>query len=329
MKYQRLGKTEIKVSVICMGCWAIAGDRTWGPQRESDSIRAIETALDVGINFFDTAEGYGNGYSEEVLGKALSHRRKDAVIATKVSSSHLSPEKLTWACENSLRRLKTDYIDLYQLHWPSRMVPIEETLEVMQKLKDEGKIRAIGVCNFGRRDLKEALAYSHIETDQLPYSLLWRSIEYEILPTCLENEVGILCYSPLAQGLLTGKFRSPEEVPDGRARTRHFSGQRPLARHGEKGAERETFAAIEEIRKISEELSVPMNELALGWLLSRKGVISVIAGARNAEQVRQNARAADLKLSSEVVDRLTEVTETLKEKLGPNPDMWQSESRIR
>jgi len=329
MKYQRLGKTEIKVSVVCMGCWAIAGDRTWGPQRESNSIKAIETALDVGVNFFDTAEGYGNGFSEEILGKALSHRRKDAVITTKVSSSHLSPEELTWACENSLRRLKTDYIDLYQLHWPSRMVPIEETLEVMQKLKDEGKIRAIGVCNFGRRDLKEALACSHIETDQLPYSLLWRSIEYEILPTCLENKVGILCYSPLAQGLLTGKFRSPEEVPDGRARTRHFSGQRPLARHGEKGVERETFAAIEEIRKISEELSIPMNELALGWLLSQKGVISVIVGARNAEQVRQNARAAELKLSSETVERLTEVTEVLKEKLGPNPDMWQSESRIR
>jgi len=329
MKYQKLGQTEIKVSQICMGCWAIVGDETWGPQKVSDSLKAIQTAVDVGINFFDTAEAYGGGYSEELLGKAVSHRRRDVVIATKVSPDHFSPKELIKACDRSLRRLKTDYIDLYQLHWPSRKVSIDETMEAMQELKDKGKIRVIGVCNFGRKDLEEALSYNHIEIDQLPYSLLWRNIEYEILPTCLENKIGVICYSPLSQGLLTGKFHSPDEVPDGRARTRHFSGQRPLARHGEKGAEPETFAAIDAIRRISEEVCIPMNELALGWLLAQRGVISVIAGARNVEQVRQNARAADLEISSEIIDRLTELTEELKEKLGSNPDMWQSESRMR
>lgn len=328
-QYQKLGKTNINVSRVWMGCWAIVGDETWGPQKESDAIQAIRTAVDIGINSFDTAELYGDGYSEELLGKALSHRRPEVVIATKVSPSHFSQQEMIKACENSLHRLKTDYIDLYQLHWPSREVPIDEILETMQKLKDRGKIRAIGVCNFGRGTLREALTYNHIEVNQLPYSLLWRSIEYEILPACIEDDIGVICYSPLAQGLLTGKFHSPDEVPDGRARTRHFSSQRPSARHDERGAESETFTAIDAVRGISKEVSLSMNEVSLAWLLTQKGVVSVVVGARNAEQVRQNAGAADLELPSEIVDELTDITEELKGKLGPNPDMWQSESRVQ
>ncbi|NOZ26428.1 MAG: aldo/keto reductase, partial [Chloroflexi bacterium] len=227
------------------------------------------------------------------------------------------------------RRLNTDYIDLYQIHWPSREVPIEETMEALERLREQGKIRAIGVSNFGPQDMADLLAVGRCETNQLPYSLLWRAIEYEIVPQCLEHEIGLLCYSPLVHGLLTGKFSSPDEVPEGRARTRHFSRDRPLTRHGEEGCEEETFAAIERIRRICEGIGQPMAKVALAWLLYQPGVVSVLAGARHPGQVVENASAADLKLSPDVVRALTEATETLKAALGPNPDMWLSESRMR
>lgn len=329
MKYQQLGKTQMNVSKICMGCWAIVGDKAWGPQKESDSIRALHTAVDVGINFFDTAELYGDGYSEEILGKAFSRQREEVIIASKVNPEHLSREKVIKSCEDSLRRLKTDYIDIYHIHFPNYEVPISETLEALEKLQNEGKIRVIGVSNFGGKDLQELLTYGRVEVDQLPYNLLWRAIEYEILPFCIQNDIGITCYSPLSQGLLTGKFCSPDEVPVGRARTRHFSGKRPMARHEEGGAESETFTTIKTIYHIAKEINVPMVEIALAWLLTREEVISVIAGARNSKQVRENSRATDLELSPDIVAKLTNATGELKQKLGPNPDMYQSESRIR
>lgn len=328
MKYQRLGKTDIRVSQVCLGCWAFAGDKAWGPQKDSDSIQTIHTAIDLGINFFDTAELYGNGRSEEVLGKALSGQREDLVIGTKVNSEHLSRPKLIRACEASLRRLRTDYIDLYHIHYANPEVPISETLETLEELQDKGKIRAIGVSNFGQQDLQELLTYGQVEVNQLPYSLLWRASEYEIIPICRQKDIAITCYSPLAQGLLTGKFHSAEEVPEERARTRHFSGERPMARHGEEGVESQTFSTVQAIRSLSKQTGTPMAEMALGWLLTREGVASVISGARNPEQVRQNAHAADIKLSSDVVTRLTNITEELKQKLGSNVDMYQSESRI-
>lgn len=329
MKYQKLGKAQINVSKVCMGCWALSGDKFWGPQRESDSIRTLHTAMDVGINFFDTAESYGDGYSEEILGKAFYGQREKIVIATKVSPEHLSRQKIIKACEASLRRLKTDYIDVYYIHFPNPEVPTSETLEALKKLQDEGKIQAISVSNFGRKDLQELPTRSRVEVDQLPYNLLWRAIEYEILPFCVQSNIEITCYSPLSQGLLTGKFRSPDEVPVGRARTRHFSGKRPMARHGEEGAESETFATMKDIQHIAEEINIPMAKIALAWLLTQEGVISVIVGARKPEQVFENARAADLELPPDVIAKLTKATEKLKQKLGPNPDIWQSESRIR
>ncbi|MBN1812211.1 MAG: aldo/keto reductase [Anaerolineae bacterium] len=329
MEYRRLGKTDIEVSAVAMGCWVLAGDATWGPQAESDSVATVRAALDVGVNFFDTAEGYGDGESEEVLGRALVGRRHEAVIATKVSRANLAGDEVRQACERSLRRLQTDTIDLYQIHWPSRMVALDETMTTLENLCEQGKVRAIGVCNFGVQDLSDLLEIGWVETNQLPYSLLWRAIEYEIQPKCVEAGLGILCYSPLIQGLLTGKFASPDEVPDGRARTRLFSGDRPEARHGEAGCEAEMFAAIEEIRRISEEISEPMARVAVAWLLHRPGVTSVIAGARRPDQIEQTAQAADLELSSEVIGQLTDATDGVKRVMGPNPDMWQAVSRFR
>jgi len=329
MKYRALGKTEISVSVVAVGCWAFAGESTWGPQSEADSIATVRAALDAGVNLFDTAEGYGGGDSEAVLGRALAGRRHEAVIATKVSRSNLSGRAVQQACERSLQRLQTDYIDLYQAHWPNPKIPLEETWEALERLRDQGKVRAIGVCNFGLNDLSDLLALGWMETNQLPYSLLWRAIEYGIRQKCTDEGIGILCYSPLVQGLLTGKFSSPEEVPEGRARTRLFSSDRPQARHGEAGCETEVFSALEKIRHICAEIEQPMASVSLAWLLHQPGVTSVIVGARKPHQIGQTAQAADLELSSAVVEALTAATEEVKRKLGPNPDMWQAESRFR
>jgi myo-inositol catabolism protein IolS len=324
-----LGRTDLSVSAIAMGCWALAGGATWGPQPDAESIATVHAALEAGVTFFDTAEGYGGGDSERVLGRALAGRRHEAVIATKVSRANLSAPEVRRACEHSLQRLKTDYIDLYQVHWPSRSVPLSETMEALERLVEEGKVRAVGVCNFGPQDLTDLLQTGWAETNQLPYSLLWRAIEVEILPRCINTGMGVLCYSPLAQGLLTGKFRSPGEVPEGRRRTRLFSGERPLTRHGEPGCETLTFDAIDCIADVCRQLDQPMASVAVAWLLHQPGVTSVIAGARHPDQIRETAAAADLELMPDVLDALTSATEAVKDCAGSNPDMWQSQSRFR
>jgi len=329
MLYRRLGQSDLEVSVITMGCWAIAGDRFWGPQDEGDAIGALRMAVECGINLIDIAEAYGDGRSEELVGKAFKDMREKVIIATKVSVDHLRPEDVRAACEASLKRLGTDYIDVYYIHWPNWDIPVSETLGAMEGLKEEGKIRIIGCSNFGRRDLTKLLQYGRVEVIQLPYSLLWRAVEYEILPTCVENGVSVACYSPLLHGLLTGKFRSINDVPPGRARTRHFSSSREGTRHGEPGAEKETFEAIEKIREICQEAGLPMTQVAIAWLLRQDGIATVTAGARNPKQIRANASAASLELPRDVVEALTSVTEPLKEKLGSNADLWQSDSRIR
>ncbi|MCX7591687.1 MAG: aldo/keto reductase, partial [Kiritimatiellae bacterium] len=238
--------------------------------------------------------------------------------------------ELAAACERSLRNLGTDYIDLYQLHWPSREIPVSQPLAVLERLKEAGKIRAYGVSNFGVQDLREALDFSCcIASNQMAYSLLFRAVEFEILPFCRQIGIPLLCYSPLMQGLLTGKFTAVADVPTERRRTRHYSCLHPGTRHGEPGAEAETFDAVHAIRTLAQELGHPMSHVAIAWLLAQPGVACVIVGTRNAQQARYDALAADLKLSEEILSRLSTITANLKNKLGPNADMWQSQSRIR
>lgn len=329
MQYRELGKTGIKVSAVALGCMAFVGDSTWGIQDEKDSHESIITALDNGINFFDTAESYGDGYSEELLGSALKGRRSEAVIATKVYKTHLKQGEVQQACENSLKRLKTDYIDLYQIHWPNWDVPIEETMGALEKLKRDGKIRAIGVCNFGIKDLEGALKAGTIVTEQLPYSLLWRVIEHELIPKIRENNIGIICYSSLAQGLLSGAFKSADEFPSGRARTRLFSGNRPDAKHGEPGFEKEVFEALSKIDALCQEIGMSMTDVAISWLLSQETVTSLLISARNAKEAVENAKSAEIKLSKDVISKLNEITDELKIKIGTNPDPWASGGQTR
>lgn len=329
MKYRGFGSTDIDISAVVMGCWAIGGGYTWGQQDEKDSIDTIRAAIDTGVNMFDTAEFYSDGYSEEVLGKGLSGRRDKVLVATKVWFENLTADKLIEACEGSLKRLRTDYIDLYQIHWPNRDVSLEETLGTMEKLKQDGKIRYVGVSNFGVRDLTEALGCTEVVTDQLVYSLLFRAIEYEILEKCREAQVGVLAYSPLAQGLLTGKFKGADEVDDERARIRLYSKNRPGTVHDGEGCEKEVFEALNKINSICDDIGEPMANVALAWILQQPGITAVLAGARKPDQIINNARAVDLELTDAVLSSLSDATEEVKKKLGPNADPWRTASRIR
>lgn len=320
MNYKKIPGTDIEVSTVALGTWLFAGDSTWGPQENKKSIDTVHAALDMGITLFDTAEGYGNGKSEEILGKALKGRRADAVIATKISDGKPTRDKVIKVCEESLKRLETDYIDIFQIHWPRETVPFEETMEGMQKLLDDGKIRAAGVSNFGAKDLAEVTKYGTVNTNQLAYNILFRAIEYEIQPACVEKDIGILCYSSLAQGMATGKFKVPFDIPVERRNTRYFEeGQDTV---------NELFRTIDAIRIISEKIGQPMARVTLAWLISRKNISSVLAGARNPEQLKENASAGSLILPDDIRAELTKASRKLKEMMGKNPDMWEMESRI-
>ncbi len=329
MQYTKLGSSNIDVSVVALGCWPFAGGSVWGYQDDNVSIATAHAALDVGITLFDSAEMYETGHSERVLGRALVDRRDKAVIATKVSPDHLTAEGIVAACEESLRNLQTDYIDLYQIHWPNHDLPLSEAVEALEKLKQQGKIRAIGVSNFGVQDLSEMLSLGECVTNQMPFNLLWRGIEDEVLPLCRENNVGILCYSTVAQGLLTGRYASADEVPDGLSRTRLYSSERPMARHTDPGCEEQVFTALEGVRSIAEEVGASMAAVSIAWVRQQQGVTSLLVGARSPEELAQNMVDQDLALSDEVIAELAAITEPVKECLGGNLDMWMTPSRLR
>ena len=329
MQYRKIAQGQLEVSTVCLGCWAIVGDATWGPQDKTDAIETIRAAVDAGINFLDTAEGYGSGDSERLIAEALGPDRDKVIIGSKVSRGHLAPRELKTACERSLKNLGTDRIDLYYIHWPSRKVPFAETVRAMEELIAAGKIGYVAVSNFGREDLGEMLPLAVPAANQLSYSLLFRAIEFEILPACRAANVPVTCYSPLMQGLLTGKFGSADEVPEGRARMRHFSSSRPQARHGEAGAEAETFSAVGAIAELARQVNMDMAVMSLAWLLGRAGVASVVVGARTPQQILRNAAAGDLHLPGELASRMEQITEPLRRKLGANPDMWESKPRLR
>ncbi len=330
MQSTAIGKSKLKLSVLGLGTWPFAADGFWGEQDEKDSLATIRAALDLGITLIDSAEGYGAGRSEEIVGRALKGLREKAVIATKVSAANLGKADLIAACERSLLRLQTDTIDLYQLHWPNPTIPIDETMEALSRLVADGKVRNVGCCNFGVRDLNRDIVNGEdILSDQLPYSLLWRAIEARIMPECTRKKIAILVYSPLSNGLLSGKYRTARDVPAGRTTTRLFSGARPNSRHGEAGLESETFETIAAIRNISEETAIPMPTLAIAWALNRPNIASVLVGARTPRQLEDLVKAAELKLPAGVEAELTRVTEALKQRIGDNADLWEGRDKSR
>ncbi len=323
MEKRKCGKSSIQVSVLGIGCWSYGGGDYWGPQSQSDVDAVVHKALDLGINYFDSAEAYNEGRSEESLGKALKGRRGEAIIGTKISPSNTQPSVLRSHCEASMRRLQTDYIDIYMVHWPITRYSVEDAFATLMELQSEGKVRSIGVSNFGVQQLTQALSTgARIDVNQLCYNLLSRAIEVEILPLCRRHDIGIFGYMPLLQGLLADKYSTADEVPPMRSRTRHFRGDRPESRHGEAGAEDETFEAIAGIREIAKEIDIPMEQLALAWATARPGITSILVGTRNISQLQDNTEAASVSLSSETIKRLDDLTEPLLEILGSNPDYY-------
>lgn len=322
MKYTTLGKSNIKISAVTLGCMTFSGGANWGPQDEKESIETIRAALEAGITSFDTAETYAEGLTECILGKALGADRHKVAIFSKLAPAKSAYENVIAGCEGTLQRLGTDYLDLFQIHWPSRQVPFAETMEALKKLKQDGKVREIGICNFGVVDLDEIMSLGEIATNQLCYNLLWRGIEYSILPKCRENGIGVLTYSSLAQGLLTGKYRTADSFPVGRARTKLFSGEREFSKHGLPGCEEAVFQALDKIRKISEDTGIQMDHLSLAWILAQSGITSVIAGGRTPAQALSNAQAGNIQLSRDVVDALSAATEEVKIVVGDDADPW-------
>ena len=317
MQHRQLGKSKIEISAIIFGGWQ-AGKSGWTGINDDDTIAAHQAALDAGITTFDTAEAYGEGYSERILAKAIGDRRDQIVIATKVWAGNLKHDKVIEACERSLKNLNTDRIDLYQIHWPSgsfgsEAVPIEESMGALNHLKEQGKIRAIGVSNFSRAQLAEASQYGRVDSLQPPYSLFWRQVEQDAGPYCEQNKISIIAYSPLAQGLLTGKFKRGHKFEEGdnRGANRLFQGE---------NYERAQLA-LDRLRPLADKYGVTLGNLALAWLIAQPQT-NAIVGARNAEQARENAFAGDVEIDGEDLEAIDEIGRSVTERLDNNPNMW-------
>ena len=321
MERRVCGKSGIEISPMGIGCWSYGGGDYWGPQAQSDVTAVANAALDAGINFFDTAEGYNNGRSEEALAVALKGRRHETVIGTKVSRP--DPATIRKHCEASLQRLQTDYVDIYMIHWPDDEIAIEESMAELTRLQEDGLIRAIGVSNFGVEQLTAALETgASIAVNQLCYNLLSRAIEPELLPLCRKHDVGILGYMPLLQGILTGQYKSAEEIPPVHARFRHFRDDREQASHGEEGAEEEMFETLESIRAVAETEQIPMSRLAIAWAIARPGITCMLVGTRNVDELAENLNVLNYSPAADVIERLDEITAPLLAKLGANPDYF-------
>ena len=317
MEYRILGESNLEISAITFGAWA-AGGWQWGSTDRNDAIRAIQAGFDVGVSSIDTAPIYGQGNSEEIVGEAISGYARDKIqILTKfgmrwdtnkgdfVSNSKdndgkdiaiyklASKESIIYECENSLKRLKTDYIDLYQIHWPDVTTPIDETFEAVAKLIEQGKVRFAGVCNFSNEQVIEAQKTCPIVSNQIPYSMVNRKNDDETIPYSHANNIGILAYSPLERGLLTGKIKPNHQFAEGdhRATYKYFENDSII----------KTNKFLEKIKPIADELDATLSQLVLRWTIDHPGVTIALAGARNAEQALSNAKAADLKLSPEQI----------------------------
>ena len=317
MRTLNLGKTDIAITPVIMGTWQ-AGKQMWHGIEDTQTIKAMRAAFDAGITTFDTATVYGSGHSERIVAEALGSVRHEAVYATKVFPNKLAYDKLIASCEQSLRDLNTDYIDLYQIHWPagafgSKKVPIEESMRALDDLKQQGKIRAIGVSNFNREQIAEASEFGRIDSLQPPYSLLWRHTEEDALPWCRENKVTILAYSPMAQGILTGKFGANPIFEKGDHRSANRLFQPP---HWDRIQD-----ALKKLEPIAQRHDATLGQLALAWVMAGENSCA-IAGARNAEQVKQNAGAADISLTEEDLQEMDGISKTVTDHIDDNPVLW-------
>lgn len=322
METRKLGTSDVHVSTIIFGAWAIGG-WMWGGAEETDAIAAIHAGIDGGATSIDTAPVYGYGISEEIVAKAIKGKREKVQLLTKYGlrwDSTDGEHHFTWKddrgtkdvyknarkasiiyeCENSLRRLNTDYIDLYQCHWRDQTTPLEETMDAMNQLIKEGKILAAGVSNFTAGDIEAANEICPIASNQPPYSMILRDIEKDVLPYCRDHNVGVIVYSPLQRGLLTGKFKPDTKFKSGDHRVNQVYFQPENVQR--------VNEFLQKIKPIADKQDATLGQLAIAWTISQPGVTAALVGARDPQQTRENLKAADIKLSKE---DLTEIRNQL------------------
>lgn len=321
MEYRKIGNSDLELSVITFGAWA-AGGWMWGGTERSGSIDAIRKSYDEGVTSIDTAPIYGQGDSEEIVAEALQGIARDKVqIITKYGMrwdlakgtlamksqdnsgkdidiyKYSGRDSIIKECEDSLRRLKTDYIDLYQIHWHDVTTPIQETMETVAELIKQGKVRYAGVCNYTADQVAEANKYVNIISDQVPYSMVKRDIEAELVPYALENIKSIIAYSPLERGLLTGKMKPGYTFEPGDHRANvYFYKDENLKRVNE---------FLDKLRPLAAEKNATLSQLVLRWTIEQPAITVALAGARNAEQSVQNAKAVNVKLTKEELSFIT------------------------
>ena len=312
MERRQLGNSDVLVGPVIFGAWAIGG-WMWGGTQEQESIDAIRAAIDHGVNTIDTAAIYGMGYSEELVARAIEGRRDQVVLATKcgmrwdtregsdpwpqkdnqgrdvIIRKNARPDSIVYECEQSLRRLRTDVIDLYQIHWPDVSTPVEDSMRAMVKLREQGKIRAIGVSNYDVKWMRDAMKIAPLASLQPPYSLIQRKIEQEILPFCREHRIGVIVYSPLERGLLTGKVTPERQFAPGdhRAKHKYFTVEN----------RKRVLAALEKIRPIAERHNASLAQVVINWTIHEPGITAALVGARNAVQATHNAQAMNFALT--------------------------------
>ncbi|MFP4192815.1 MAG: aldo/keto reductase [Candidatus Hydrogenedentota bacterium] len=326
METRQLGKSDLHLPVVTFGAW-VTGGWQWGGSDDEQSIRAIQRGIDLGITAIDTAAIYGMGHSERVVAKAIAGRRDQVIVATKCGLRwdreegefamdsympdgtpcniyrNLRKDSIKYECEQSLKRLGIDTIDLYQCHWPDPTTPIEESMEALRDLQQEGKIRAIGVSNFEVEHLREAQKTVRLASNQPRYNYLERKIEQEVLPYCRENAIGILAYSPMLHGLLTGKVTMDRTFPESDFRSR-ASWFQPENR-------KKVLDMLEKIRPIAEGHGATLSQLAINWVISQPGITTALVGARDEQQVEENAKAASFRLSAEEEKQIRGLAEGL------------------
>lgn len=334
MEYRKIGDSTLSLSVISFGAWA-AGGWMWGQTNRADAIEAIRASYDLGVTSIDTAPAYGQGTSEEIVGEALVGIPRDKVqILTKYGLrwdlkkgefhfkskdnegkdidiyKYSSRESIIQECENSLRRLRTDYIDLYQIHWADSTTPIAETMEAVAHLIKQGKVRHAGVCNYNVAQMKEAEKYVHLVSNQLPYSMVKREIEKEVVPYCIASNKSILAYSPLERGLLTGKMKPGYKFQEGDHRAAlYFFNDENIARTNE---------FIQKIKPVADNKNCTVGQLVLKWTLEQPGITIALVGARKAEQAIANAKASDIQITKEEIEQISKHLSTL-EIVKPKP----------
>ena len=318
MEFQELGASGVKVSRITFGSWA-AGGWMWGGTEQNDAVGAIHASYDLGVTSIDTAPIYGQGLSEQIVGEAIKSLPRDKVqVLTKFGMrwdlaegdfamktkdnqgqdldvyKYAGRTSIIKECEDSLQRLGTDYIDLYQQHWPDTTTPIDETMEALQRLIEQGKVRAAGVSNYSVAQMEEAGKTIYLASNQVPYSMVRRDIEKDMVPYCHANNKGILVYSPLQLGLLTGKMKPGQhfDASDLRSTNKMFQPE-SIARAN---------AFLNKIRPMAETKGATLGQLVLRWTLAQPGITVTLVGARNPEQAVQNAKAIDVQLSFEEID---------------------------